>query len=150
VERYQASVLIDAPINAVFHFHDDTRNLLRITPPGIRVSFTTSGDKGLGQNIHLKVRQFGLFSTSWHVRITQYEPPSLMVDEQVSGPFAYWKQTRLIRANGQQTELTDVVEYEAPFGLLGRFATWLVIRRQIASMFAYRQQATKRILEAEH
>ncbi|MFN4985284.1 MAG: SRPBCC family protein [Ignavibacteria bacterium] len=150
MERYQTSILINAPIESVFHFHDDTRNLLRITPPGISVSFTTSGDKGLGQNIHLTVKQFKLFATSWHVRITQYEPPVLMVDEQVKGPFGYWKQTRKLRVVGQQTELTDIVEYEAPFGVLGLLASWLVIRRQISSMFAYRQQATKRILEAEY
>ena len=150
MERYQASVLINAPIESVFHYHDDTQNLLRITPPGIRVSFTTSGDKGLGQVIHLKVRQFGIFVTSWHVRITEYQPPSLMVDEQIRGPFAYWKQTRKLRVVGGKTELTDIVDYSVPFGLLGKLATVLVVRRQIESMFAYRQQATKRILESEN
>jgi len=34
---YSCSIIIAAPIDAVFHFHDDTRNLLRITPPGVKL-----------------------------------------------------------------------------------------------------------------
>jgi ligand-binding SRPBCC domain-containing protein len=49
--------------------------------------------------------------------------------------------------NGK-TELTDIVEYETPFGFLGRIANTLVIRRQVEEMFSYRQAATKRLLES--
>jgi len=84
----------------------------------------------------------------WRVRITEYEPPTLMSDEQVSGPFAYWKQTRRLREVEGGTELTDIVEYRAPFGVLGRIANALVIRRQVLDMFTYRQQTTKQILES--
>jgi ligand-binding SRPBCC domain-containing protein len=55
---------------------------------------------------------------------------------------------RLLREVDGGTELTDIVEYKAPFGILGRIANALVIRRQIISMFAYRQAATKRLLES--
>ena len=148
MEHYQASVLINAPITSVFHFHDDTHNLIKITPPDVQVTFTTRGAPGLGQDIYLRVRQFVVFTTTWHVRITEYQPPGKMVDEQIRGPFAFWKQTRLLRQVGSATELTDIVEYKLPLGVLGKIAAWLFVRRQIASMFAYRQQQTKRILEA--
>jgi ligand-binding SRPBCC domain-containing protein len=148
MERIEQTVQINAPIEKVFHFHDDTRNLLRITPPDVKVSIETVGSPGLGYEVTLKVRQFMLFVMRWHVKITVYEPPVLMVDEQLSGPFRTWKQTRRLRQVDGGTELTDIVEYEAPFGLLGRLANALVIRRQIQKMFSYRQATTKKLLES--
>lgn len=148
MERIEQRIVIAAPIERVFHFHDDTRNLLRITPPSIKVSIETMGKPGLGYEVVLKVRQFGIFTMRWKVRITEYVPPTLMSDEQVSGPFAYWKQTRRLREVDGGTELTDIVEYRPPFGVLGRIANALVIRRQVLEMFAYRQATTKRLLES--
>jgi len=148
MERIEQRIVISAPIERVFHFHDDTRNLLRITPPSIKVSIETMGKPGLGYEVVLKVRQFGIFTMRWKVRITEYVPPTLMSDEQVSGPFAYWKQTRRLREVDGGTELTDIVEYRPPFGVLGRIANALVIRRQVLEMFAYRQATTKRLLES--
>ncbi|MFN6113563.1 MAG: SRPBCC family protein [Bacteroidota bacterium] len=148
MERLERTVRINAPIEKVFHFHDDTRNLLKITPPDIKVSIETMGSPGLGYEVTLKVRQFMVFVMRWHVKITVYEPPVLMVDEQVSGPFRTWKQTRRLRQVEGGTELTDIVEYEAPFGPLGRIVNALVIRRQIEKMFTYRQATTKKLLES--
>lgn len=148
MERIEQTVLIRADIDRVFHFHDDTRNLLQITPPKVKVTFSTIGEPGLGYEVILRVKQFGLFTMQWHVKITEYEPPHRMTDIQLQGPFKTWKQIRLLRAVDGGTELTDIVEYEPPFGLLGRVANALVIRRQIMDMFEYRQAATKRILES--
>lgn len=148
MEHITSTVLIDAPIEKVFFFHNDTSNLLKITPPNIKVTIESMGEPGLGYEVILKVRQFGLFTMRWHVKITEYEPPTRMTDVQISGPFRSWKQVRSLRSVDGGTELTDTVDYEPPFGVLGVLANALIIRRQITSMFAYRQAATKRILEA--
>ncbi|HLP28613.1 MAG TPA: SRPBCC family protein [Candidatus Didemnitutus sp.] len=148
MEYITSSVQINAPIDRVFYFHNDTSNLLKITPPNIKVTIESMGVPGLGYEVILKVRQFGLFTMRWHVKITEYEPPTRMTDVQISGPFRSWKQTRLLRSVDGGTELTDRVDYEPPFGVLGRLANGLIIRRQITSMFAYRQAATKKLLEA--
>jgi len=131
----------------VFHFHDDTSNLLKITPPNIKVQIESMGEPGLGYEVILKVRQFGFLTMRWQVRITAYEPPHLMIDEQVSGPFSSWKQIRRFREVPGGTELTDIVEYTPPLGFLGRIADVLVIKRQIREMFAFRQAKTKDLLE---
>ena len=146
--RISRSVIIAAPIEQVFHFHDNTDNLLKITPPHIKVAIESRGTPGLGYEVHLRVRQFGVLTMNWHVKITEYVAPTRMVDEQISGPFASWKQMRDLRVVDGGTELTDTVEYAVPFGPLGQLANWLVIQREIEGMFAYRQQATKRLLEA--
>lgn len=139
--------MIHAPIERVFHFHDDTKNLLQITPPHIKVRIDSIGAPGLGFEALLTVRQFGFARMRWHVRITRYDAPCAMTDTQISGPFHSWTQHRFFREVEGGTELTDVVEYRLPFGVLGRLADALLVRREIAKMFAYRQAATKRLLE---
>ncbi len=148
MEHIERSILIHAPIDRVFHFHDDTANLLKITPPNLRVTVESTGTPGLGYEVFLAVRQLGVFTMRWHVKITEYDPPRRMTDVQLSGPFRSWKQVRTLREVDGGTELTDRVEYEPPFGLIGRVANALMIRRQVHAMFAYRQQATKRLLES--
>lgn len=146
--RYSRSVVINAPIDDVFHFHDNTDNLLKITPPSIKVAIESRGTPGLGYEVRLRVRQFGVMTMNWHVRITEYVAPTRMVDEQVRGPFTLWRQIRDLRTVPGGTELCDTVEYSVPFGILGRLANRLVIHREITRMFAHRQQATKQLLEA--
>lgn len=146
---YSQTVLIHAPIEEVFYFHDDTKNLLKITPPHIKVAIETMGTPGLGYEVTLRVRQFGVVQMRWKVRITEYQPPYRMVDEQISGPFKTWKQIRDLRTVPGGTELRDTVEYDVPFGPLGRLAYHLVIRREIERMFAYRQKATKDLIESQ-
>lgn len=142
------TITINAAIDRVFHFHDDTNNLLKITPPNVRVTIESIGTPGLGYEAILKVRQFGVFTMRWHVRIIRYDPPLAMDDEQISGPFRSWLQQRRFRSTEHGTELTDIVVYDVPFGILGRIANALVIKRQVENMFAYRQQRTKELLES--
>jgi len=145
---YSRTIRINAPIDRVFHFHDDTSNLIRITPPNTKVSVVASGIPGLGNEITLRVTQLGLLTSTWIVRITEYDAPKSFVDEQLKGPFRSWKQTRSFKAVEGGTELTDTVEYALPFGVLGSIAYTLFVKRQVELMFAYRQQRTKELLEA--
>jgi len=145
---YSRTICIDASIDRVFHFHDDTSNLVRITPPNTTVRVVASGKPGVGNEITLRVTQFGIFTSTWKVRITEYDAPHRFVDEQIRGPFRIWKQIREFKVVKGGTELTDTVEYALPFGFLGSIAHAIFVRRQIASMFAFRQQRTKELLEA--
>jgi len=141
------SVNIAATAENVFDFHLDTRNLLRITPPNISVTIEAMGTPGLGYETVLRVRQFGLFTTRWHVRITRCDRPTMMVDEQVHGPFRSWKQSRIIETTPHGCRLTDIVEYDVPLRLIGVIVNRWVIQQRIQEMFAYRQQRTRDILE---
>lgn len=56
-------------------------------------------------------------------RITQFDRPHCFADEQTQGAFAALKHTHLFEAKGEnQTLMRDVVEFRAPFGVLGRIA----------------------------
>jgi ligand-binding SRPBCC domain-containing protein len=86
---------------------------------------------------------------SWMARITAFEWNRFFCDEQVRGPF-----TLFCHRHGMETEfrdgqegtlVSDAVEYELPYGWLGRVGGALV-RRQLAKSFAYRQKRLPEIL----
>ena len=147
----ECSCTIDAPIAQVFAFHLDTRNAARISPRGQRVlSVDGTFPLELGSEVRVRTRQWPLpWAQSWHVRIAQLEPPTLIVDEMLRGPFAAWRhEHRLTELPDGRTRLTDHVTYRLPGGPLGRLADALVVRRLLRSTFRSRHERTRALLEA--
>lgn len=149
MHRFERSILIDAPIESVFHFHDNPENLLKISPPDVKVRLVSATPAGKGQRVVIDITQFGFLKSRWEAEITVYEPPFKMVDVLHKSPFHSWKQTRLFeKISETKTRLTDRVEYELPAEALSDlFAGWYV-EREVEKMFAFRQKKTKELLEA--
>ena len=88
---------------------------------------------------------------SWMARITEFEWNSHFCDEQVRGPFDAFHHRHGIEAEfreGQEgTLITDEIEFSLPFGFIGD-AGGALVRRQLASTFAYREKRLPQILAA--
>jgi ligand-binding SRPBCC domain-containing protein len=145
LERTQ---VVPLPIERTFDFFDDPHNLARITPAWL--AFEVLGEGAIpmreGLEIDYKIRPL-LFPQRWTSRITRYHPPVAFVDEQVRGPYAFWRHQHAFRPVGEDaTEVTDRVEYALPFGVLGRIAHALFVRRQLEAIFRYRERAVRQIL----
>lgn len=82
-----------------------------------------------------------------------YVRPSYFVDEQVSGPFRYWRHahtfesTRDGEGGVEATLMKDVVEFAAPAGPLGVLAEVLVLRRYMTKLILMRNAHIKRTIE---
>ncbi len=149
MHTFERSILIHAPIESVFHFHDNPENLLKISPPDVKVKLVSATPAGKGQRVVLDVTQFGFFKSRWEAEITVYEPPFKMVDVLHKSPFHSWKQTRLFeKISDTETRLTDRVEYELPADAISGFFAGRFIEREIEKMFAFRQKKTKELIEA--
>jgi ligand-binding SRPBCC domain-containing protein len=147
---YQRSVDIDAPVESLYRFHLDTRNAPLISPEaatfhGIDGSFPVT----VGSRVTLRVRQPPIPVTqTWRIRIAELEEDRRVVDVAEKSPFAYWRhEHRFAPLPGGGTRMTDDVTYALPLGPLGRIADRLVGRRQLARMFAERQDKTKALFE---
>ena len=125
----------------VFPFFADAFNLERITPPRLRFRILTPAPIEMGKGVHIEYR-LSLFGVpfSWLTVIPDWDPPKRFVDQQIRGPYRSWVHTHEFIDAGDATVITDRVEYELPFGLLGRLVHPLV-RRQLDEIFAFRQNA---------
>lgn len=94
------------------------------------VAGVMSGLIGEGQEVTWRARHFGLPLTMTS-RVTALDYPKQFVDEQVRGPFRSFRHVHEFEATPGGSIMTDQVEFTAPFGLLGRMAEKLVLRRYL-------------------
>ncbi len=145
VER---KVTIEAPIKAVFDFHLDFNNLGAISPSWMKAKLLHEEGFGPSKVLTLRVTQFGVFTSTWVVKIAEYEPPHRLTDLVISGPLPYFKHSRTFSTPSDTTvELHDKLEYALPFGIVGRIANAVSVRKMMEQMFEHRQTVTKQLLE---
>lgn len=90
-----------------------------------------------GQEVTWRARHFGVPLTMTS-RITALEFPTSFTDEQVRGPFTSFRHVHEFRPTQTGCVMTDRVEFTAPFGVLGRLAERLVLRRYLQRLIAHR------------
>jgi ligand-binding SRPBCC domain-containing protein len=94
---------------------------------------------GLGDEITWRARHFGL---PWRLtsRITEFNRPRRFIDEQVRGPFHRFRHEHLFAPVDGGSRMTDIVEFEAPAGWLGRLAERLVLASYLRTLIEERNR----------
>ena len=141
---FERSVLLTAPPEEVYAFHEDPRNIVKISPPSLRVEkVECTVPARVGEEFSLRVSQFGL-PLEWIGYWDEAVPCSRLVDGARKSPFRHWRHHHLFAKAPGGTLMTDRVEYALPFGLLGRLLNATVMRLVFAAMFAARHRATRK------
>ena len=68
------------------------------------------------------------------------EPGKFFVDEQRFGPYALWHHKHFIKPLEKGVEMLDIVDYKLPFGILGRIAHPILVKKQLEKIFNFREQ----------
>jgi len=133
---------IAAPRRDVFDFFSTAENLERITPAFLRFRIRSPLpiEMKVGQLIEYRIALFGL-PMKWLTEISVWEPNERFVDDQLEGPYRRWHHLHEFRDERGGTEMRDVVDYELPFGMLGRLAHATLVRSTLNRIFAYRRSA---------
>lgn len=144
LERRQ---LLPRPLPETFGFFKNPHNLGALTPPWLHFRIASVSDSEIreGTRIEYRLRLHGV-PLRWESVISEYVENAAFADRMVSGPYRRWHHRHEFRAVPGGTEMRDRVEYELPFGLLGRLGHFLV-RRQLREIFDYRAVVIGRILE---
>lgn len=137
--RLTRSVVLQGDLGSVFEFFKNPRNLELLTPPWLGFRIVSASDDLVreGTRIRYRLRLFGI-PFHWESRITEYSEQTVFADEQISGPYARWLHHHRFQRVANGVQMTDEVEYQLPFGALGRIVHWLVVRHQLQSIFDYR------------
>jgi ligand-binding SRPBCC domain-containing protein len=138
---------ISASPEAVFSFHESPGALERLIPPWEKVRVIRGGESiRPGSRVTLRT-YLGPIPIQWVAEHTEYDPPHLFADRQVSGPFASWYHRHRILDDGRGGSiLRDEIEYELPWGALGRLFGAGMVLRKLVGMFDYRHEITRSIL----
>ena len=141
------TTFINCQLDELFDFHMNVNNIKKITPKNIKVELLDFDiSKYECKIINIRTTKY-FISTHWKVRIDKTQRPNLLVDVAVQSPFKSWKHQHVFTQKGNVCELKDIIEYEMPFGLLGKIIAPF-IERDIINMFDYRHKRTKSILES--
>lgn len=99
----------------------------------------TSGVLGAGDEVTWHAWHFGI---PWRLtsRITAFDRPHRFVDEQVRGPFHRFHHEHLFEPSDAGTEMTDIVEFEAPIGWFGRLAERVVLASYVHRLIDERNE----------
>jgi hypothetical protein len=132
---------IPRPLDEVFTFFSNARNLGEITPNWLGFRILTPGPIRIATGTKLRYRlSLHGVPVSWTTEIRRWNPPFRFVDMQLSGPYRLWHHTHRFEAHNGGTRMTDIVRYRLPFGMLGRAIHALKVRRDVEQIFDYRFQ----------
>lgn len=139
--------VVERPLEETFAFFAEPRNLAKITPRwlGFSIVELDPGPMREGYRMRYRIHPLG-FPSRWTSKITAWDPPHRFVDEQVEGPYRFWRHEHTFRAVDGGTEIRDRVEYALPLGALGRIAHSLLVKWQLQAIFRYRERKVRRIL----
>ena len=123
-------------------FLSNPSNLKVITPEHMGFHILDGAEQPMfpGQIIQYKVRPFPFLEMKWVTEITHVETEHYFVDEQRFGPYALWHHKHFIKEVEGGVEMQDIVDYKLPFGILGRLAHPLLVKKQLQSIFTFREQ----------
>lgn len=133
--------VIPADISSLWDFFKDPSNLTAITPSYMNFvikTMDTNDDIYAGQMITYSVAPIAKIPLFWMTEITAVEKHRYFIDEQRRGPYKMWHHQHHFTTTDKGVEMTDIVHYELPLGILGQIAHWLFVKRQLNQIFDYR------------
>lgn len=96
-----------------------------------------------GQLIEYKVSPVLGIPLYWMTEITHVETNRYFVDEQRFGPYCLWHHQHHFKEVEGGVEMTDIVHYRIPLGILGDFANWLFVAKKLKGIFDHRKTSVE-------
>jgi len=145
----KATTIIQRPIAEVFSFFSKAENLSLLTPPGMSFSIKTPLpiEMRKGTLIDYRIKVDGI-PYSWRTEITLWEPPHRFLDIQLKGPYSQWEHEHQFRETAAGiTEMTDIVKFKSPGGLLEPLIHHLYVKGKVEGIFRHRENKLKEIFK---
>ena len=149
MRTFRHSFIVKNPIERVWDFYTDIKHLETITPKEIDLKIINATNQKIvqGQEIWVSGKIIAKLRRrmTWHSMITflkAYE----YADEMLAGQFKKWRHLhRFHSIDGKQTEIIDEIEFELPYGILGKLFEGYAYRR-LKKIFKHRKISTIKAL----
>jgi len=148
IHTLERTIIVAASLEACWSFFSDARNLSRLTPPELGLEITSELPPVIypGLMIQYRVRPVAGIPLTWLTEITHVREGHSFVDEQRTGPYRIWHHEHTFAdAGGGMVTMHDKVTYALPFWPLGEVAHPLLVAPQLRRIFAFREEAVRRV-----
>ena len=134
--------VIPAPMEAVWAYFCDPKNLNKITPSDMNFEIVQGGDAAMyeGQIIEYRVEFIRGVRSLWLTEIAHVREREYFVDDQRVGPYRFWYHEHIFEVVPNGTKMTDRVTYAIPFGILGDVVNTVWISRRLKNIFDFRKR----------
>lgn len=139
----QSKINIPISLEEAWNFFSQPKNLSKITPKEMGFNITSKNlaeEMYPGMIITYKVSPLFGLKLDWMTEITQVNKHKHFVDEQRVGPYKIWHHQHHFKAIKGGVEVTDIVDYVVPFGILGKIAHPIIVKPQLNKIFQFREE----------
>jgi len=106
-----------------------------------------NGFIGLNESVTWRAKHLGFYQ-KLTTKITEFDSPKYFVDEMTKGAFKKFKHQHIFNDFNDKTEMIDIFDYESPFGLLGKIADKIFLKRYMTDLLKKRNEAIKEFAES--
>lgn len=140
---------IDAPIETVF---DLARNIdLHVQSTAQTnekaVAGCTTGLISFGESVTWEATHFGV-KQRLATKIVQFDRPHHFRDSMISGAFKRFDHDHHFETVAGQTLMKDTFDYTSPFGIIGRIADFMFLKRYMSRLLRTRNGLIKSVAES--
>lgn len=107
----------------------------------------TSGLISLNESVTWRAKHFGIYQ-KLTTEITEFDNPKFFVDEMVKGAFKGFRHEHHFESIENGTLMTDIFDYQSPFGILGKLVDVIVLKRYMTKLLIKRNDTIKEFAES--
>jgi ligand-binding SRPBCC domain-containing protein len=100
-----------------------------------------------GLMIEYTVRPLLGIPMNWVTEIKTVKDLELFVDEQRVGPYKIWHHEHHFKEVEGGVEMTDIVSYMLPMGILGRMMHPIIVKKKLEEIFDFRFKAVEHTID---
>lgn len=142
---FHASTPLAASAEVMFAFHSDPHNIVHVMPPTLKlVSLQTDGPAQEGRLLELHCRDWGIIPMRWKCRWHTVQPPTVLVDEMLEGPFAQFVHEHRFEPLAEGgCVMHDTITYAFGRSWWGKLISETAVRLYLKLLFTYRHHRTR-------
>lgn len=108
----------------------------------------TNGLIGLNEYVTWKAKHFGIYQKLTS-RITKYKRSDFFIDEMEKGAFKSFRHEHHFEDVNDGTLMKDIFVYKSPFGILGKLADELFLKKYMTDLLIKRNRTIKEFAESD-
>lgn len=139
-------------IQTAWDFFSSPHNLSRITPKEmgfVVLSNLPEAEIYKGMTIDYTVSPVLGIPLRWQTEITAVNYQKSFTDFQKKGPYKLWRHHHEFIPNQKGVMMIDTVDYELPFGIIGKMAHGLMVKKKLNAIFKFRHQVLEQLFNPQ-